>query len=150
MSITGRNFIKKTPFHNLLLLIFGVVFSLYSYSQMNQNNLNLESSTYLIQHAKNPINWQRWDKKLYNLKNTDEKLLIVSIGYSSCHWCHVMEKETFEDIDVASYMNEKFINIKVDREENPEVDNIYMTATQMMTGKGKSIKTNLIFYFQNL
>ena len=126
----------QTAFNHLLILMLGVIFSFYSYSQMNQNNLNLESSTYLIQHAKNPINWQRWDKKLYNLKNTDEKLLIVSIGYSSCHWCHVMEKETFEDIDVASYMNEKFINIKVDREENPEVDNIYMTATQMMTGKG--------------
>tara|TARA_B100001173_G_scaffold312383_1_gene333308 strand:- start:2800 stop:4830 length:2031 start_codon:yes stop_codon:yes gene_type:complete len=103
---------------------------------MNQNNLNLESSYYLLQHAKNPINWQRWDKKLYNLKNTDEKLLVVSIGYSSCHWCHVMEKETFEDVEVALFMNEKFVSIKVDREENPEVDNIYMTATQMMTGRG--------------
>jgi hypothetical protein len=117
------------------LILNGLSIS-YSYSQINQNNLSLESSAYLLQHAKNPINWQRWDKKLYNTKNTDNKLLVVSIGYSSCHWCHVMEKETFEDSGVASYMNEKFISIKVDREENPEIDNIYMTATQMMTDKG--------------
>ena len=117
-------------------LILNGLFISYSYSQINQNNLSLESSAYLLQHAKNPINWQRWDKKLYNTNNTDNKLLVVSIGYSSCHWCHVMEKETFEDSGVASYMNEKFISIKVDREENPEIDNIYMTATQMMTDKG--------------
>ena len=117
-------------------LMFNGFFTSYSYSQINQNNLSLESSAYLLQHAKNPINWQRWDKKLYNTNNTDNKLLVVSIGYSSCHWCHVMEKETFEDSGVASFMNEKFISIKVDREENPEIDNIYMTATQMMTGRG--------------
>lgn len=103
---------------------------------INQNNLKTESSAYLLQHAKNPIYWQRWDEKVYKNQNPNEKLLLISIGYSSCHWCHVMEKETFEDFDVASYMNEKFISIKVDREENPEVDNIYMTATQMMTGSG--------------
>jgi len=118
----------------LLLLSFSSPWSLSS--QMNKNILNLETSSYLLQHANNPINWQRWDKNLYNSSNVDEKLLVVSIGYSSCHWCHVMEKETFEDPDVALYMNEKFISIKVDREENPEVDNIYMTATQMMTGSG--------------
>ena len=117
-------------------LMLNGFFTSYSYSQINQNNLSLESSAYLLQHAKNPINWQRWDKKLYNTNNTDNKLLVVSIGYSSCHWCHVMEKETFEDSGVASFMNQKFISIKVDREENPEIDNIYMTATQMMTGRG--------------
>ena len=117
-------------------LMLNGFFTSYSYSQINQNNLSLESSAYLLQHAKNPINWQRWDKKLYETNNTDNKLLVVSIGYSSCHWCHVMEKETFEDSGVASFMNEKFISIKVDREENPEIDNIYMTATQMMTGRG--------------
>ena len=117
-------------------LMLNGFFTSYSYSQINQNNLGLESSAYLLQHAKNPINWQRWDKKLYNTNNSDNKLLVVSIGYSSCHWCHVMEKETFEDFGVASFMNEKFISIKVDREENPEIDNIYMTATQMMTGRG--------------
>ena len=117
-------------------LMLNGFFTLSSYSQINQNNLSLESSAYLLQHAKNPINWQRWDEKLYNTNNANNKLLVVSIGYSSCHWCHVMEKETFEDSGVASYMNEKFISIKVDREENPEIDNIYMTATQMMTGTG--------------
>ena len=117
-------------------LMLNGFFTFSSYSQINQNNLSLESSAYLLQHAKNPINWQRWDEKLYNTNNANNKLLVVSIGYSSCHWCHVMEKETFEDSIVALYMNEKFISIKVDREENPEIDNIYMTATQMMTGTG--------------
>jgi uncharacterized protein YyaL (SSP411 family) len=128
---------KKTPTYHLhIILIFNFCFFSNIYSQINQNNLNLESSSYLLQHAKNPINWQRWDKKLYNLINKDKKLIVVSIGYSSCHWCHVIEKETFEDYDVALFMNKNFINIKVDREENPEIDNIYMTATQMMTGSG--------------
>ena len=104
--------------------------------KLEENNLNQETSAYLLQHAKNPINWQRWDEMLYTKQNPNEKLLVVSIGYSSCHWCHVMEKETFEDEEVATYMNKNFISIKVDREENPEIDNIYMTATQMMTGSG--------------
>ena len=103
---------------------------------MYTNRLNIETSAYLIQHAKNPIHWQRWEKELYQKFNLDEKLIVVSIGYSSCHWCHVMEKETFEDEEVAAYMNTNFISIKVDREENPEIDQIYMTATQMMTGRG--------------
>ena len=104
--------------------------------KLEENNLNQETSAYLLQHAMNPINWQRWDEMLYTKQNPNEKLLVVSIGYSSCHWCHVMEKETFEDEEVATYMNKNFISIKVDREENPEIDNIYMTATQMMTGSG--------------
>ena len=103
---------------------------------MNTNRLYLETSSYLLQHAQNPIYWQRWNENLYSDFNTEEKLIVVSIGYSSCHWCHVMEKETFEDDKVANYMNQNFISIKVDREENPEIDNIYMTATQMMTGSG--------------
>ena len=128
---------KITPtYHLFIILIFNVCFFSNLYSQINQNNLKFESSSYLLQHAKNPINWQRWDNKLYNLINKDKKLIVVSIGYSSCHWCHVMEKETFKDHDVALFMNKNFINIKVDREENPEIDNLYMTATQMMTGSG--------------
>jgi len=127
---------KSTPHFLTLILMLSVFFSCSTEIPMNQNNLNLESSAYLIQHANNPINWQRWNKNLYSPNNKDEKLLIVSIGYSSCHWCHVMEKETFEDTEVADYMNANFISIKVDREENPEIDNIYMTATQMMTGSG--------------
>ncbi|MDA0793603.1 MAG: thioredoxin domain-containing protein [Bacteroidetes bacterium] len=119
-----------------IFLMISIFFSCTSEPQLNRNNLDLETSAYLLQHANNPIHWQRWNKNLYGNSNKEEKLLVVSIGYSSCHWCHVMEKETFENEEVATFMNDKFISIKVDREENPEIDNIYMTATQMMTGSG--------------
>ena len=116
--------------------MLSIFFSCLSDKKLNQNNLKTETSAYLIQHAENPVFWQRWDEDLYKELNSDKKLLIVSIGYSSCHWCHVMEEETFEDNEVAEYMNTNFVAIKVDREENPEIDNIYMTATQMITGSG--------------
>ena len=103
---------------------------------LNTNNLNQETSPYLLQHAQNPVFWQAWDATVYQEQNKSNKLLIVSIGYSSCHWCHVMEDETFEDQEVADFLNTHFINIKVDREEYPEIDQLYMTATQMMTGSG--------------
>jgi uncharacterized protein len=105
-------------------------------SLLKQNNLASQTSSYLLQHAQNPVNWQPWDEKLYQEENATNKLVIVSIGYSSCHWCHVMEKETFEDKSVADLMNEKFVSIKVDREENPDVDKVYMTAVQLLTGGG--------------
>ena len=130
------NYYKSVSTFLFLVLMLSVFFSCSSDLKLNQNNLNLESSAYLTQHAKNPIFWQRWNDNLYSECNKEEKLLVVSIGYSSCHWCHVMEKETFEDKEVADYMNKNFISIKVDREENPEIDTIYMTATQMMTGSG--------------
>ena len=129
-------FHKSFTYYFFVSLMLSIFFSCSSDPKLNQNNLKLETSAYLIQHAKNPIFWQRWDNNLYKNLNSEEKLLVVSIGYSSCHWCHVMEKETFEDQQVANYMNKNFIAIKVDREENPEIDNIYMTATQMMTGGG--------------
>lgn len=129
-------YLQKKPYLFFLILIISVFFSCNSDFNLNQNNLKQESSAYLKQHANNPIHWQRWNETLYKKNNTEEKLLIVSIGYSSCHWCHVMEKETFEAEEVADYMNTNFISIKVDREENPEIDNLYMTATQMMTGSG--------------
>jgi len=137
-TVTFFYFLTKTRVVSIIpsFLMISIFFSCSTQPQLNQNNLNLESSAYLIQHSKNPINWQRWNENLYRNSNKEEKLLVVSIGYSSCHWCHVMEKETFEDEEVANYMNDKFISIKVDREENPEIDNIYMTATQMMTGSG--------------
>ena len=103
---------------------------------MNTNNLNEESSPYLLQHAQNPVFWQKWDPEVYRVQNDTDKLLIVSIGYSSCHWCHVIEEETFEDEAVADYMNANFISIKVDREEHPDIDQLYMNATQMITGSG--------------
>ena len=100
------------------------------------NDLIKETSPYLLQHAHNPVNWKAWnDASLKEAKN-ENKLLLISIGYSSCHWCHVMEKESFEDSLVASVMNENFVNIKVDREERPDVDNVYMNAVQLMTGRG--------------
>ncbi|NER11583.1 hypothetical protein SAMN06265375_10351 [Muriicola jejuensis] len=100
------------------------------------NDLVHETSPYLLQHAHNPVNWLPWGEKALEKAREEEKLIIVSIGYSSCHWCHVMEEETFEDVEVAELMNEHFVSIKVDREERPDVDEVYMTAVQLMTGSG--------------
>ncbi|PKA97526.1 hypothetical protein B0O79_1192 [Flavobacteriaceae bacterium MAR_2009_75] len=100
------------------------------------NDLIHETSPYLLQHAHNPVEWQAWsDKALQNAQDKN-KLLLISIGYAACHWCHVMEHECFEDIEVAKVMNNNFVNIKVDREERPDIDHIYMDALQMMTGSG--------------
>lgn len=100
------------------------------------NNLIKESSPYLLQHANNPVNWYAWNDETLALAKKENKLILVSIGYSACHWCHVMEHESFEDEQVASIMNENFINIKVDREERPDIDMVYMGAVQLMTGQG--------------
>lgn len=100
------------------------------------NALVNESSPYLLQHAHNPVDWYPWgDEALEKAKNED-KMLLISVGYSACHWCHVMEKESFEDSLVAKLMNDNFVCIKVDREERPDVDQIYMNAVQLMTGSG--------------
>ena len=103
---------------------------------MTTNRLIKESSLYLQQHAHNPVDWFPWSEVAFELAKKENKLVLVSIGYSACHWCHVMEKECFEDNDVAAYMNAHFVNIKVDREERPDVDQVYMTAVQLMTQKG--------------
>ena len=103
---------------------------------MHSNELIHESSPYLLQHAHNPVNWVPWSKEAFEKAREENKLVLVSIGYSACHWCHVMEHECFENEEVASLMNEHFINIKVDREEHPDVDQVYMTAVQLMTQKG--------------
>lgn len=100
------------------------------------NNLINESSPYLLQHANNPVNWYAWNDKTLELAKKENKLMLISIGYSACHWCHVMEHESFEDEQVAKIMNEHFINVKVDREERPDVDMVYMGAVQLMTGQG--------------
>ncbi|MCF6168875.1 thioredoxin domain-containing protein [Lutibacter sp.] len=100
------------------------------------NNLIKETSPYLLQHAHNPVNWYAWNKETLELAKKENKLIIISIGYSSCHWCHVMEHESFEDEEVAKVMNENFISIKVDREERPDIDQVYMNAVQLMTGRG--------------
>jgi uncharacterized protein YyaL (SSP411 family) len=102
----------------------------------NRNNLINESSPYLQQHAHNPVNWYPWGEEAFKRAAEEEKPLIISIGYSSCHWCHVMEDESFENSDVAQIMNENFICIKVDREERPDIDSYYMNALQMLSGRG--------------
>lgn len=100
------------------------------------NDLIHETSPYLLQHAHNPVNWVAWSPAVLEKAKKENKLVLVSVGYSSCHWCHVMEGETFGDEAVAKLMNEHFINIKVDREERPDVDHVYMTALQLMKGNG--------------
>lgn len=100
------------------------------------NALVHESSPYLLQHAHNPVHWKAWSQEALEEAKSENKLVLVSIGYSSCHWCHVMEEETFEDKEIAEIMNKNFISIKVDREERPDVDMVYMTALQLMKGNG--------------
>lgn len=100
------------------------------------NDLIHSTSPYLLQHAHNPVNWQPWNDQLLKNEKESNKLLLVSIGYAACHWCHVMEHESFEDEEVAKVMNEKFICIKVDREERPDVDHYYMTAVHLMGLQG--------------
>lgn len=100
------------------------------------NDLHNETSPYLLQHKSNPVHWKAWNQKSLDLAKENDKLIIVSVGYSACHWCHVMEHETFEDFDAAEVMNQSFVSIKVDREERPDIDAVYMKAIQIMTGRG--------------
>lgn len=100
------------------------------------NDLITEASPYLLKHAHNPVNWKAWNQKALDKAKLENKLIIISIGYSACHWCHVMEEESFENDSVAKLMNDNFISIKVDREERPDIDQIYLNAVQLMTGKG--------------
>lgn len=100
------------------------------------NNLIKEKSPYLLQHAYNPINWYSWGEEAFKKAKEEDKPIFLSIGYSTCHWCHVMERESFEDYEVAEYMNKYFIAIKVDREERPDIDSVYMTVCQSLTGHG--------------
>ena len=100
------------------------------------NRLHLESSPYLLQHANNPVNWYPWSDEAFEIAKNNNLPVLLSIGYSSCHWCHVMQHESFENEEIAQLMNKKFINIKVDREERPDIDDIYMSAVQTMTGQG--------------
>ncbi len=100
------------------------------------NRLLHESSPYLRQHAHNPVDWYPWGDEAFARAKAENKPIFLSVGYSACHWCHVMERESFENEDIARVMNEHFINVKVDREERPDVDHIYMSAVQMLTGRG--------------
>jgi uncharacterized protein YyaL (SSP411 family) len=100
------------------------------------NSLIHETSPYLLQHAHNPVNWHAWNEETLEKAKREDKLILVSVGYSACHWCHVMEHESFEDETVAAIMNDHFVCIKVDREERPDIDQVYMLAVQLMTGHG--------------
>jgi uncharacterized protein len=100
------------------------------------NHLSKETSPYLLQHAHNPVDWHPWGPEALQKAKLEDKPILVSIGYSACHWCHVMERESFEDPEIAALMNAGFVNIKIDREERPDLDHIYMDAVQAMTGSG--------------
>ena len=130
----------QKPFF-LVLILFIILISCKSQTaeQMTHeytNELINETSPYLLQHAHNPVNWQAWNDETLNEAKTSNKLILISVGYAACHWCHVMEHESFEDSLVAQVMNKNFVNIKVDREERPDVDQVYMNAVQLMTGSG--------------
>ncbi len=103
---------------------------------MPYNHLKNEKSPYLLQHAQNPVDWYPWGEEAFAKARLEDKPIFLSIGYSTCHWCHVMAHESFEDEQVAQMLNDTFVNIKVDREERPDIDNIYMTVCQMMTQSG--------------
>src|SRR5215210_2371441 len=100
------------------------------------NRLANETSPYLLQHAGNPVDWYPWGEEALARARAEDKPILLSIGYSACHWCHVMEHESFENPEIAGLMNRSFVNVKVDREERPDLDSIYMTAVQAMTGHG--------------
>ena len=105
-------------------------------SVLDRNRLDEEASPYLRQHADNPVNWQPWDEAALEAARAEDRPIFLSIGYSACHWCHVMEEESFADGEVAEILNEEFVPIKVDREERPDVDSVYMTVCQLVTGRG--------------
>ena len=126
----------------ILLITLTVLYSSACYGEqdeeeiMTQNNLSEETSPYLLQHADNPVHWYAWGDEAFDLARSLDKPIFLSIGYSSCHWCHVMEEESFEDPEVAELLNEVFICIKVDREERPDVDAVYMRYALALSGRG--------------
>ena len=120
-----------------LLIIFVISGNAQEDEKMKfKNKLADETSPYLLQHANNPVNWYPWGNEALDKAKTEDKLIIISIGYAACHWCHVMEHESFEDTAVAQVMNDFYVSIKVDREERPDVDQIYMDAAYLITGRG--------------
>ncbi|RMG76663.1 MAG: thioredoxin domain-containing protein [Bacteroidetes bacterium] len=132
-------FLRTCAFALFLTLCFGCQFKTteaQSGEHKYTNALINETSPYLLQHAHNPVNWHPWNEETLKKAKDENKMLLISIGYAACHWCHVMEHESFEDTTVARIMNENFIPVKVDREERPDVDNVYMTACHLATGRG--------------
>ena len=110
--------------------------SLMKITDKPHNRLIHEKSPYLQQHAHNPVDWYPWCEEAFAQAKAEDKPVFLSIGYSTCHWCHVMERESFEDKEVAEILNKHYISIKVDREERPDIDHIYMTVCQALTGHG--------------
>jgi thiol:disulfide interchange protein len=104
--------------------------------EVKHNRLINESSPYLLQHASNPVDWYPWGEEAFAKAKKENKPVFLSIGYSTCHWCHVMERESFADEEVAVLLNKYFVAVKVDREERPDIDQVYMAVTQTMTGRG--------------
>src|SRR5512144_249058 len=100
------------------------------------NRLARERSPYLLQHAENPVDWYAWGDEAFARARAEDRPILLSIGYAACHWCHVMAHESFEDAETAALMNELFVNVKVDREERPDVDSLYMDAVQAVSGSG--------------
>lgn len=134
--IFAQNFLM---YQRILYLFLGL--TLLACSNMNNkhkytNALINETSPYLLQHAHNPVNWYAWNDETLAKAEEENKMLIISVGYAACHWCHVMEHESFEDEEIAKIMNENFICVKIDREERPDIDDVYMTACQMISGRG--------------
>ena len=104
--------------------------------EVKHNRLINESSPYLLQHATNPVDWYPWGKEAFDKAKKEDKPIFLSVGYSTCHWCHVMEHESFADDEVAALLNKYFVAVKVDREERPDIDQVYMAVTQALTGRG--------------
>jgi uncharacterized protein YyaL (SSP411 family) len=128
--------LKATIFFFTVIFLFLGCSKKETASSKLSNALIHETSPYLLQHAYNPVNWKAWNPETLALAKKENKLIIISVGYSACHWCHVMEEESFENDSIAKIMNANFISIKVDREERPDVDKVYMNAVQLMTGSG--------------
>ena len=126
MQVTTQNYSRQSSFYGKLPLM----------SVQHTNRLAREKSPYLLQHAHNPVDWFAWNDEAFAKARAENKPIFLSIGYSTCHWCHVMERESFEQEDVGKFLNEHFVSIKVDREERPDVDKIYMTFVQSTTGSG--------------
>ncbi|RZF47334.1 hypothetical protein LSTR_LSTR014375 [Laodelphax striatellus] len=128
--VSNANFYRLISTHNALLSTLNMAHS------EHRNRLANEKSPYLLQHAGNPVDWYPWGEEAFEKARSEDKLIFLSVGYSTCHWCHVMEKESFENDSVAQLMNEHFVNVKVDREERPDVDRVYMSFVQVTSGGG--------------
>lgn len=137
-----KNYSRQVSLVALLFLLLNSCVE--NESTIHKNNLDLERSEYLLQHSKNPVHWQAWSEQVLSIAKKQQKPIIISIGYSSCHWCHVMERESFSDDEVANLMNQHFISIKVDREEKPDIDFYYLTTAQLITGSPAGWPLNII------